>query len=111
MTSYEGMFIIDPDLPGDGARHASAAISETITKLGGTVASAQEWGRRRLAYMIRKKREGNYLLVHFHLPPGAVAKAHAQFRLNEAILKTLITKRDPSVKAPEPEPARTAGTF
>ncbi len=92
MGLYEGFFIVTPDLTEANQKGILTQIEETITKQGGTLETAQEWGRRPLAYTIRKKREGVYYLVRFHLSPSALSTIRRNYKVNESILGTLITK-------------------
>ncbi len=98
MENYEGLFIVDPDLGPDASKAAVQSISEAITRNGGTITELQEWGKRRLAYMVKKKREGNYVLVVFSAPTEAIAKVNTQIQLSEQVLKYLITRKQPPRK-------------
>lgn len=114
MINYEGLFIIDSDLSPDALKGAVQAVSDLITRNGGTVGQLQEWGRRKLAYTVKKKREGHYVLVLFTMPGEAVAKLRTQLFLNEQVLKYLITKKLPPrkfiVRERPPKPGAAATT-
>ncbi len=92
MGLYEGLFIVRPDLNEETQKAVFTKIEEPITRQGGTVETAQEWGRRTLAYPIRKKREGVYYLVRFQLDSKTVPTLRRDYSLNEAILSSLITR-------------------
>lgn len=92
MGSYEGMFIINPDLDKDSKKKVTDFISNAITKEGGAIADFAEWGRNRLAYKIKKQKEGLYILTHFSISSDRIAKIQKAYELNEGILKTLIIK-------------------
>ena len=92
MGLYEGLFAIHPDLSQDENKKIVSKIEEQITKTGGNIESSQDWGRRSLAYPIRKKREGMFHLLHFRVAPDAIAPLKRAYRLNESILSSLITK-------------------
>ena len=92
MARYEGLFAIRPDLSQEDNQKVVVKIEEQITKAGGVIESSQEWGRRTLAYTIRKKREGNFHLLHFQVTSQALDTLKRSYRLNESILNSLITK-------------------
>lgn len=92
MGLYEGLFIVQPDLTTETQKTVFTQIEEPIAKQGGTIETAQEWGRRSLAYPIRKKKEGVYYLVRFHLEPASIATLRKGYSLNESILGSLITR-------------------
>ena len=92
MGLYEGLFIVQPDLSAEAQKTVFTQIEEPISKQGGTIETAQEWGRRALAYPIRKKREGVYYLVRFQLEPKSMDTLKKGYSLNESILGSLITR-------------------
>lgn len=97
MSEYEGMFIIKSDLDKDAKKKVEDFISGAITKEGGSVKDFSEWGKNRLAYRIKKQKEGLYIMTHFFLTPEKLEKIQKAYNLNENILKTLILV-DESVK-------------
>ncbi|MBI4353289.1 MAG: 30S ribosomal protein S6 [Candidatus Omnitrophica bacterium] len=94
MRSYEGVFILDPDLGSEVSKNTVAQIQELVTKNGGRVDGLQEWGRRRLAYKIKKKQDGHYILLHFQLDPLQAKKMEQTLRLNDQLLKFLLVRKD-----------------
>ena len=94
MNDYEGMFIIRTDLDKDLKKKTEDFISGAIVKEGGTVKDLSEWGKNRLAYKIKRRTEGLYILTHFSLPAEKVSKVQKAYNLNESILKTLIVQQD-----------------
>lgn len=94
MRNYEGAFIIDPDLPADVVKSATAQLQELIKKNQGRVDALQEWGKRRLAYKIRKKNDGVYVIINFHMPSLEMKKFEQSLRLNDQIMRYLIVNKD-----------------
>lgn len=93
MNSYEGLFIIKPDLKEEDAKNTYKAISDTVTKNGGTIAKEEVWGKRLLAYPVRKFKEGYYYKLNFTSPSASISKNEAVYKLNDDILRAMITKR------------------
>jgi small subunit ribosomal protein S6 len=91
---YEGMFIVKPDMSKDDLDKAVSSIQDVIAKNGGKVDNCQKWARRQLAYGIKKHREGEYYLVDFQAEPKSVITMESAYRLNESILRTLITVKE-----------------
>ncbi len=94
MRNYEGVFILNPDLAADAAKGAVAQVQELVTKNGGKVDGLQEWGKRRLAYKIGKKQEGNYLVVNFQIDSLQTKKLEQSIRLNDQIMRYLLVNKD-----------------
>lgn len=64
------------------------------------IADTGDWGRRKLSYLIKKKREGVYILVNFSIKTEMIARLHSLLRLNDQILKYLITRKVVTRQAP-----------
>jgi small subunit ribosomal protein S6 len=94
MRNYEGVFIINPDLAGDSAKGVVAQVQELVTKNGGRVDGLQEWGRRRLAYKIDKKHDGNYLVMNFQMDSKHTKKFEQALRLNDSVMRYLLVNKD-----------------
>jgi len=91
--SYETIFIIDGTLE----EAAVAALQEKFTSLiaaNGTVESVDEWGKRRLAYEIKDRTEGYYVLVDFTADTEFPKELDRQYKITEGILRTIIIRKD-----------------
>ncbi|HTL71154.1 MAG TPA: 30S ribosomal protein S6 [Candidatus Eisenbacteria bacterium] len=94
MRNYEGVFIINPDLSNDASKGVVTQVQELVSKNGGRVDGLQEWGKRRMAYKINKKHEGNYVIVNFQIDPDKTKKLEQAFRLNDNLLRYLLVNKD-----------------
>ena len=94
MRSYEGVFILSPELSQDASKNTITQLQELVTKNGGRVDGLQEWGKRRLAYKIKKKQEGNYVIVNFQLDSSNTKKMEQMLRLNDQILRYLLINKE-----------------
>ena len=94
MRNYEGVFIINPDLSADASKGVMTAVQEIVTKNGGRVDGLQEWGKRRMAYKIKKKQDGNYVLLNFQLDSKFTKKLEQNLRLNDNLLRFLLVNKD-----------------
>lgn len=119
MRSYEVIFILDPALGDDGVDAAIAAANGIVTKEGGEVAEVQKWGKKRLAYAIKKRREGHYVFLRLRAPVKVVTELERHLNIAEAVLKfltVLVPARQPkpvkakasAAAAKEPGPQGTA---
>ena len=66
-------------------------MSGWISESGGSIEKTDVWGRRRMAYQIRKQREGQYVLFDVNMPPAATAELERNMRFQESILRAMIT--------------------
>ena len=94
MRHYEVMVILDPDLEERTVAPSLDTFLNVVRQDGGTVGSVDVWGRRRLAYDIRKKSEGIYAILDVTCSPAAVSELDRQLGLNESVLRTKVMRPD-----------------
>jgi small subunit ribosomal protein S6 len=94
MREYEVMVIFDPDTDERTVQPTLEKHLKVITKGGGTVDNLDIWGRRRLAYEIRKKSEGIYAVINVTAEPSDVKDLDRQFAINESIMRTKVIRPD-----------------
>jgi len=94
MRPYEVMVIFDPDTDERQVQPTLEQFLTVITKGGGTVDTMDIWGRRRLAYEIRKKSEGIYAVITLTAEPATVKELDRQFTINESIMRTKVMRTD-----------------
>ena len=94
MREYEVMVIFDPDTEERTVQPTLDKHLKVITKGGGTVDNVDIWGRRRLAYEIRKKSEGIYAVINLTAEPRDLKELDRQFAINEAIMRTKVIRPD-----------------
>lgn len=93
MNKYEAMFILKPDLSEEEKKALFNQLSDTVVKQDGNVLSGDIWSdKRKMIFPIRKYQEGLYYLMNFSIPADAVAGIRQAYKLNENILRVLITK-------------------
>lgn len=92
MSNYELVLIISPDVTEEEMPDFITKLSELVNKVGGTVGEVSQWGRRQLAYPIKRATEGNYVLTKLNLKPTVAKDLEANFRLSGKILRHLLIK-------------------
>lgn len=107
MQNYELMVILDPELEEKTVAPSLEAFLEVIRKDGGSIENVDIWGKRRLAYEIKKKTEGIYAVVNFTASSAATVELDRQLRLSEAVMRTKVLRQEEAVVrlgAPEAAP-------
>ncbi len=94
MRNYEVTFIVHPDIDGNAFNEIVERVSEWITEAGGTVSKVDLWGKRKLAYPIRKKNEGQYVLIHSLMTPSFCTTLERNMRYTEPIMRFLVVRED-----------------
>ena len=94
MRHYELMVILDPELEERTVSPSLDRFLNVVRKGGGSVENVDIWGRRRLAYEIKKKTEGIYAVVDMTATPDVAKELDRQLNLNEAVLRTKLLRPD-----------------
>jgi small subunit ribosomal protein S6 len=96
--------IVDPRPSDEEVATLLTQLSEQVASLGAGVIKMENWGKRRLAYDMRKQREGTYAVLEVSAEPSMVKEFERQLRLNENVLRFLSTRVPVRKKA---RPAKT----
>ncbi|HEY5000695.1 MAG TPA: 30S ribosomal protein S6 [Candidatus Cryosericum sp.] len=119
MREFELMFIVDGTMPEEEATAVASTVQSFISSKG-TILKADPWGRRRMAYPINKKQDGYYWVIAFECEPGEVDALKQQLRVNENVIRWMVTRPEhkktvvpvedivPQETAPAPESAPVA---
>ena len=91
---YEVMFIVRPDVAEEDADKLIAGFSATVTGGGGAIKSVEKMGRRKLAYMVRKFNDGNYVLLTIEADGPVVLELERRLRVTEPVIKFITVRID-----------------
>lgn len=94
MRPYEVMVIFEPTIDERTIAPSLETFLNVIRKEGGKVDNVDVWGKRRLAYDIRKNSEGIYVVVDLQSEPHTVQEFDRLLGLNEGVLRTKVLRRD-----------------
>ncbi len=103
VRDYELMYIVRPELEDDAVRVAVKSVRALLESHGGEVVKTTLWGKRRLAYEVKRLREGHYVLVVFHLDGGKVAEIERALRIHDTVFRHLIVVHEGPMPEPEAE--------
>ncbi len=91
MRDYELLVVTQPDLDEAALGEVNAKIEGWINEAGGTIKKTDAWGKRRLAYEIRKQRDGVYVLFQVTMPPSYTSELERNLRFVETVMRHMIT--------------------
>ena len=94
MRAYEVMVILDPSLEERTIEPSLDKYLNVVRKDGGSVENVDVWGRRRLAYEVKKNAEGIYAVIQLKAEPATVKEFDRQLTLNESVLRTKVLRAD-----------------
>ncbi len=92
LHDYELVVVINPEATEEKFESRVNSISQFIATRGGAIDSLGRWGKKRLAYPMKKASEGNYILFRMKLPPEASRELEANLKISEDVLRHLLIK-------------------
>jgi small subunit ribosomal protein S6 len=95
---YEVMFIVRPDAAEEDVDKLIAGFSDNVTKGGGVVKTVEKMGKRKLAYMVRKFNDGNYILLTIEANGAVVLELERRLRVTEPVIKFITVRIDEEEK-------------
>lgn len=98
MRTYEVLFIIAPNVEEADADKLIEQMKQTVADKGGTVTKVDKLGRKRLAYEIKKFREGNYVLFNIEGSGPEIHELERRLRVSDAVLRYLTVRIDKDLK-------------
>ena len=94
MLQYELTLILNPGLEKEALDKLLVKVKKTISDSSGKVEKVDEWGKRPLAYPIKKQKEGVYFLVSFEIAPDKVKDLEGKIKAEENLLRHLLIKKE-----------------
>lgn len=93
MNQYESVIIINPSVEEQGIKDLVKEFTDLINQ-NGKVASVNELGKRKLAYEIKKNKEGYYVVLEFEAKPDSIAELERNYRINDNVIKFIVVKKE-----------------
>jgi small subunit ribosomal protein S6 len=112
VTDYEVLIMLDPELADDRQQEVIDRVRTQVVEGGGIWETHSPWGRRRLAYEIAHRSEGDYHLVTFAAPPEVLSEVSRLLKIDDTVLRHMAVRRvkgsSATAAAPVPASVETA---
>ena len=108
MSLYESIFIIRPSLSDDDTNKLIDKMKGVLEKSGGTLLKQENWGKKKLAYEVKRERKGTFVYLYFKSPGNVVSELERSYRLEDSVLKFLTVRQELSLKKPAVEAPKEA---
>jgi len=92
--TYEVIFIVDPEAADEEVMRLSEGVQKIITSQGGSIVKTEMMGKRQLAYEIKHKKDGTYVLLEVEGSGGEIAEVERRMRVNDQILRYMTVRVD-----------------
>lgn len=93
MNKYESVIIINPSVEEEGMKTLIQKFTDLIDK-DGKVEKVEELGKKRLAYEVKKNKEGYYVIFHFEANTSLIAELERNYRITDEVIKFMTIKVD-----------------
>lgn len=93
MNRYETVFIINPNVEDAGVKALIEKFSNLINN-DGKVEKVDELGKKKLAYEIKKHKEGNYVVINFEANPELIKELERIYRITDEVIKFIVVRKD-----------------
>ena len=112
MPIYESIFIISPNLSDDETNAIIKKMQDVVAKQGAEMLKFEDWGKKKLAYEVRRERKGTYAHFYFRAPNNTVGELERAYRMEDNVIKFLTIHHEKELipKRPvEPSAQESAG--
>ncbi len=93
MNKYESIIIINPSVEEQGVKELTQRFTDLINK-NGKVESVEDMGKRKLAYEVKKNKEGTYVLFNFEANPDSIVELERNYRITDEIIKFITVRTE-----------------
>jgi small subunit ribosomal protein S6 len=105
---YEVLFIADPNLGEPEVDALTALVQGYIEKEGARIQKVEKWGKKRLAYLVRRHREGSYVLIVAEGKAEMVKEVERRIRVTDGVIKFITVRVDEELRKADRRKARRA---
>lgn len=93
MNKYESIIIINPSVEEQGVKELTQRFTDLINK-DGKVESVEDMGKRKLAYEVKKNKEGIYVLFNFEANPDSIVELERNYRITDEVIKFITVRKE-----------------
>ena len=93
MNKYESVIIINPSLEEEGIKGLIQRFTDLINT-DGKLESVEEMGKKKLAYEVKKNKEGYYILFNFEAKPELIAELERNYRITDEVIKFIVVRKE-----------------
>ena len=104
--TYEVLFIVDPNLGEPEVDALAAQVQGFVEQAGGKLQKVEKWGKKRLAYDVRRHREGSYVLLVAEGGGGLIKEVERRLKVTDGIIRFLTVRVDEELRKAERRKAK-----
>lgn len=100
MPQYESIFIVRPTLTDDETDKVVHKMKAVLERSGANLLKHENWGKKRLAYEVRRERKGTYVYFSFTSPGETITELERNYRMEDSVIKFMTIKVDDEAGRP-----------
>ena len=104
-NTYELVLILDPTIEESQVADKFARLEELLKSQQAEIVNVLDWGKRKLAYQIKKKDNGIYRVYRFEARPSVISEIERRLKIDEQVMRFLVVLYDPAVEKKAEKPA------
>jgi small subunit ribosomal protein S6 len=105
---YESIFIINPNLSDEETNAVIKKMQDIVAKQGGEMVKFEDWGKKKLAYEVKKQKRGHYVFFQIKGQPAMVSELERNLKLTDSVIKFLTIRLEKELRTrPAPKPKKT----
>ena len=109
MQLYESIFIVRPTLSDEDTSKVIEKMKGVVEKSGATLLKSENWGKKKLAYEVKRERKGTFVYLNFKAEGGVVGDLERSYRLEDSVIKFLTVRLESQPPQPQ-QPAAPEAT-
>ena len=94
MNKYELALVVNAKIEDDARAAVVEKAKEYVTRAGGTITEVEEWRKKKLAYDVKKNKEGYYVIFTFEAKPDSIDELERVYRIDDNIIKFIVVRKD-----------------
>ena len=107
MPLYESIFIVNANLSDEETANTIKKMQDVVVKQGGEMIKFEDWGKKKLAYEIKKQKRGHYAFFQFKAAPTAVSELERTYKMTDSVIKFITIKLEKELRTrPAPKPKK-----
>jgi len=107
MHIYESIFIINPNLTDEETAGVIKKMQDVVASQGGEMLKFEDWGKKKLAYEIKKHKRGHYAFFQFKSAPAVVSELERTYKMTDSVIKFITVKLEKELRTrPAPKPKK-----
>jgi small subunit ribosomal protein S6 len=106
MQLYESIFVVRPSLSDEDTTKVIDKIKGVVEKSGATILKSENWGKKKLAYEVKRERKGTFVYLHFKSEGRVISELERSYRLEDSVIKFLTVRleHEPAQKSESEAP-------